>query len=109
MVIIKQEYTAHQREPLQQGWSVAVGIPARTQRREPMDYPHIVKTPDTCNGLPRIDGTRITVNLIVREVVRARRLPEEVLIAHPHLTLLERLTLMSSVLLFYYNHHSAVN
>jgi uncharacterized protein (DUF433 family) len=52
-----------------------------------MDYPHIVNTADTCNGLPRIEGTRITVNLIVREVVRARRSPEEVLIDHPHLSL----------------------
>src|SRR5438067_2536351 len=52
-----------------------------------MDYPHIVKTPDTCSGLPRIEGTRITVNLVVREVVRLRWTPEEVLIAHPSLNL----------------------
>jgi len=44
-----------------------------------MDYPHIVKTPETCGGLPRIEGTRITVNLIVTEIVRARNSPEEVL------------------------------
>jgi uncharacterized protein (DUF433 family) len=52
-----------------------------------MQYPHIIQSPDTCSGLPRIEGTRITVNVIAREVVRLRRTPEEVLMAHPHLTL----------------------
>jgi uncharacterized protein (DUF433 family) len=70
-----------------------------------MDYPHIVKTPGTCGGLPRIEGTRITVNLIVREVVRLRWTPEEVLMAHPHLTLAQ----IYAALAYYFDHREEVN
>jgi uncharacterized protein (DUF433 family) len=70
-----------------------------------MDYPHIVKTPDTCSGLPRIEGTRITVNLVVREVVRCRWTPEEVLIAHPHLTMAQ----IYAALAYYFDHFEEVN
>jgi uncharacterized protein (DUF433 family) len=70
-----------------------------------MDYPHIVITPDTCNGVPRIEGTRITVNLIVREVVRARRSPEEVLIGHPHLSLAQ----IYAALAYYFENRAAVD
>jgi uncharacterized protein (DUF433 family) len=52
-----------------------------------MEYPHIVKTPETCAGVPQIEGTRITVNLIVAEIVRAQKTPEEVLLNHSHLSL----------------------
>jgi uncharacterized protein (DUF433 family) len=52
-----------------------------------MDYPHIVKTPGTCLGSARVDGTRITVKLIAEEAVHLRMTPEEVLLAHPHLTM----------------------
>ena len=69
-----------------------------------MDYPHIVKTPDTCSGLPRIEGTRITVNLVVREVVRLRWTPEEVLMAHPHLTLAQ----IHAALAYYFDHAEEV-
>jgi len=70
-----------------------------------MDYPHIVKTPGTCNGVPRIDCTRITVHLIVREVIRARRTAEEVLIAHPHLTLAQ----IHSALAYYFDNRADVD
>lgn len=70
-----------------------------------MDYPHIVKTPDTCVGLPRIEGTRITVNLIVCEVVRARRTVEEVLIAHPQLSLAQ----IHSALAYYFDNRAEVD
>src|SRR5260370_16764833 len=69
-----------------------------------MDYPHIVKTPDTCSGLPRIEGTRITVGLIVREVVRLRWTPEEVLMAHPHLALAQ----IHAALAYYFDHAEEV-
>ncbi len=69
-----------------------------------MDYPHIVRTADTCAGLPRIDGTRITVNQIVREVVRLRRTAEEVLMAHPHLTLAQ----IHAALAFYFDNRAEV-
>jgi uncharacterized protein (DUF433 family) len=70
-----------------------------------MDYPHIVKTPDTCSGLPRIEGTRITVNQVVREVVRLRWTPEEVMIAHPHLTLAQ----IHAALAYYFDHVEEVD
>src|SRR5947209_1354691 len=70
-----------------------------------MDYPHIVRTPDTCMGLPRIGGTRITVNLIVRAVVRARQTTEEVLMAHPHLTLAQ----IHAALAYYFDHRAEVD
>ncbi len=70
-----------------------------------MDYPHIVATPETCAGLPRIEGTRITVNLIVQHVVRARQTPEEVLIAHPHLTLAQ----IHAALAYYFDHRAEVD
>jgi len=70
-----------------------------------MDYPHIIRPPDTCSGLPRIEGTRITVNLIVREVVHNRWTAEEVLIAHPHLTLAQ----IHAALAFYFDNRDEVN
>jgi uncharacterized protein (DUF433 family) len=69
-----------------------------------MNYPHIVQTPDVCSGLPRIEGTRITVNVIVREVVRLRRTPEEVLMAHPHLTLAQ----IHAALAYYFDNREQV-
>ncbi len=69
-----------------------------------MDYPHIVRTPGTCSGLSRIEGTRITVNLVVREVVRLSWTPEEVLIAHPYLTLAQ----IHAALAYYFDHADEV-
>lgn len=69
-----------------------------------MEYPHIVKTEGTCSGLPRVDGTRISVNLIVREVVHLRWSPEEVLVAHPHLTMAQ----IHSALAYYWDHREEV-
>jgi uncharacterized protein (DUF433 family) len=70
-----------------------------------MNYPHIVRSPETCGGLARVEGTRITVNMIVREVVRARRTPEEVLIAHPHLTLAQ----IHAALAYYFDNRAEVD
>src|SRR5437867_3900264 len=69
-----------------------------------MDYPHIVCTPDTCAGQPRIDGTRITVNLVAEKVVHLRLTPEEVLIDHPHLTLAQ----IHAALAYYFDHRTEV-
>src|SRR5262245_11235198 len=70
-----------------------------------MNYPHIVRTPDVCSGLPRIEGTRITVNVVARDVVRLRRTPEEVLMAHPHLTLAQ----IHSALAYYFDNRDEVD
>ncbi len=70
-----------------------------------MDYPHIVRTPETCAGLPRIEGTRISVNMIVREVVHGRLTPEEVLMRHKHLTLAQ----IHAALAFYFDNKDEVD
>ena len=69
-----------------------------------MDYPHIVKTPDTCAGEPRVEGTRITVNLIAREAVHLRWTAEEVLMSHPHLTLAQ----IHAALAYYFDHREEI-
>ncbi len=46
----------------------------------------IVSTPNVCGGRPRIDGSRITVQYIVKEI-KAGITPEEILENKPHLTL----------------------
>jgi uncharacterized protein (DUF433 family) len=50
-------------------------------------YPHIGVDPAVCTGQPRIEGTRITVGLIAREVEYLCMTADEVIAAHPHLTL----------------------
>jgi uncharacterized protein (DUF433 family) len=52
-----------------------------------MDYPHIVKTSDSCGGQPHIQGTDMTVYRIMDKIARGRMTAQEVLIDHPHLTL----------------------
>jgi uncharacterized protein (DUF433 family) len=47
-------------------------------------YPHIVETPGTCGGRPRIDGTRISVQVIA-EYYALDRSVDSILDALPHL------------------------
>ena len=47
--------------------------------------PAIVKTPEVCFGKPRIDGTRISVDLIDRCVRSGKTIPD-ILEMYPHLT-----------------------
>src|SRR5262245_116494 len=74
------------------------------ERRQRMDYPHIVKTPDTCRGLPRIDGTRITVNLIVEET-EAGMSPAAIQQAHAHVTLAQ----VHAALAYYHDHREEID
>lgn len=69
-----------------------------------MEYPHIVSTPGTCLGHPRIEGTRISVKMIAEEVVHLRMSPEEVLLSHPHLTMAQ----IHSALAYYWDHREEV-
>ena len=69
-----------------------------------MDYPHIVKTPGTCCGFPRIDGTRISVNLIVG-ATESGMTPAAIHEAHPHVTLAQ----IHSALAYYYDHREEVD
>lgn len=46
----------------------------------------IVRTPGTCGGRPRIEGSRITVQFIVN-AIQAGVTPEQIVANKPHLTL----------------------
>jgi|CXWL01.1.fsa_nt_gi uncharacterized protein (DUF433 family) len=49
------------------------------------EHPHIVMTPGTCGGRPRIDGTRIAVDFIAR-FINGGKTPDDILEMYPHLT-----------------------
>jgi uncharacterized protein (DUF433 family) len=63
-------------------------------------YPHVDASPEICAGQPHITGTRITVSLIAREVEALRMTPDEVIAAHPHLTLAQ----VHAALAYFYDH-----
>ena len=60
---------------------------APTEAVRPLSREHIVSTPDTCGGKPRIDGTRIRVKDVVLWHERMGMSPEEIVSEWPHLTL----------------------
>jgi len=66
-------------------------------------YAHIAKDPDTCGGLPRIEGTRIRVLDIVALHHRGLS-PAEILDSYDHLTLAQ----VHSALAYYYDHKDEV-
>jgi uncharacterized protein (DUF433 family) len=50
-------------------------------------YDHIESTPGVCGGRPRIAGTRIRVSQVASEHEHLGMTPDEIVEAHPHLTL----------------------
>lgn len=70
-----------------------------------MEYAHIVKTPGTCAGRPRIDGTRIAVDMVVEAVVHLGGTPQEYQRTHPHVTLAQ----IHSALAYYYDHREEID
>ncbi len=62
-------------------------------------YPHIVSTPGTCGGRPRIDGTRISVQVIA-EYYHLYNNVESILEALPHLKASE----VHAALTYYFDH-----
>jgi uncharacterized protein (DUF433 family) len=62
--------------------TLSVSQPMRSLSQE-----HIVSTPDTCGGKPRIAGTRIRVKDIVLWHERMGMSPEEIVSEWSHLTL----------------------
>jgi len=69
-----------------------------------MKYAYIVTTPGTCAARPRIEGTRIAVDMIAQWVVHLGQTPEEVQRTHPHLTVAQ----IHSALAYYYDHRDEV-
>jgi uncharacterized protein (DUF433 family) len=61
--------------------------PASTEPMFPLSREHIVSTPDTCGGQPRICGTRVRVKDMVLWHERMGMSPEEIVSEWSHLTL----------------------
>jgi uncharacterized protein (DUF433 family) len=86
--------------------------PAQTSCSEPAppallppERVHIVATPDTCGGKPRIAGTRIQVKHVVIMHERQGVSPEDIVSEFPHLTLAD----VYAALAYYHDHREAVN
>jgi uncharacterized protein (DUF433 family) len=67
-------------------------------------YAHIDSRPGMCGGQPHIEGTRITISLIAREVETLRMSPDEVIAAHPHLSLAQ----VHAALAYFYDHRDEI-
>ena len=65
----------------------------------PVIREHIVATPETCGGKPRIAGSRIRVKDVVIMHERQGRRPEEIVSEFPHLTLAD----IHAALAYYYD------
>ncbi len=70
----------------------------RTQPK--VKYPYVTRKKDTCGGKPILAGTRIKVEQIAIEYERMGLTPDEIVEAHPHLTLSQ----VHGALAFYYDH-----
>lgn len=66
---------------------------------------HIVSTPDTCGGKPRVAGSRIQVKHLAVMHERQGMSPEEIVSEFPHLTLAD----VYSALAYYHDHREAIN
>jgi uncharacterized protein (DUF433 family) len=70
----------------------------------PLSREHIVQTPDTCRGKPRIAGTRIKVEQVVLWHERQGMSPAEIVSKWPHLTLAD----VHAALTYYHDHREAI-
>lgn len=70
----------------------------------PLSREHIVRTPDTCWGKPRIAGTRIKVEQVVLWHERQGMSPAEIVSKWPHLTLAD----VHAALAYYHDHREAI-
>ena len=66
---------------------------------------HIVSTPETCGGKPRVDGTRIRVKDLVLWHEQLGMSPEEIVSEWPHLTLGD----VYAALAFYDDHRQQID
>ncbi len=66
----------------------------------PTEHPHVFRNAEVCGGKPVIGGTRIKVAQIALEYDHLGWAPDQILQAHPHLTLAQ----IHDALSFYYEH-----
>ena len=71
----------------------------------PPERVHIVSTPDTCGGKPRVAGSRIQVKHLAIMHERQGMSPEEIVSEYPHLTLAD----VYAALAYYHDHREAMN
>jgi uncharacterized protein (DUF433 family) len=71
----------------------------------PVMREHIVSTPDTCGGKPRIAGSRIQVKQIAMMHERQGLSPSDIVSEFPHLTL----SGIYAALAYYHDHREAIN
>ena len=67
-------------------------------------HTHIVQTPGTCGGRPRIDGHRVRVQDIVIEYESQGLSPEEICREHPGVSLAQ----VHAALAYYYDHRDEI-
>ena len=70
----------------------------------PVIREHIVATPDTCGGKPRIAGSRIQVKHVVIMHERQGMSPSEIVSDFPHITLAD----IHAALAYYHDHREVV-
>jgi uncharacterized protein (DUF433 family) len=66
---------------------------------------HIIRTPDTCGGKPRIAGSRIQVKDVAVMHERMKMSPEQIVSDYPHLTLAD----IYAALAYYHDYREAIN
>jgi uncharacterized protein (DUF433 family) len=71
----------------------------------PVIREHIVATPGTCGGKPRIAGSRIQVKQVAIMHERQGISPEEIVSEFPHLTLAS----VYAALAYYHDHREEIN
>ena len=78
---------------------------ATAQAVTPPERVHIVSTPETCGGKPRIAGSRIQVKHLAIMHERQGMSPEDIVSEFPHLTLAD----VYAALAYYHDHREAMN
>ncbi len=74
-------------------------------RRQKSKHPYISRRKGVSGGAPVIEGTRIRVAQIAIEYEHMRLSPDEIIQAHPHLTLAQ----VHDALGYYYEHAEEIN
>jgi uncharacterized protein (DUF433 family) len=85
-------------------------VPIRTETKEvtsppPPDRVRIVSTPGTCDGRPRIDGHRITVEDVAIWHERMGMSPDEIVSSYPTITLSDA----HAALAYYYENRERID
>ncbi len=70
-----------------------------------INHPYVERKPDVCGGKPVIIGTRIKVTQVAMEYERLGWTADQIIDAHPHLTLAQ----VHDALSYYYENQGAMD